>query len=58
MDGLLTILLDLAGPDIIKFGIECKYSSPLTSTQVFKAAIQAALVDMKAICSQTLKAHL
>lgn len=51
--------VDLAGPEIIKFGVECKHSSPLTSTQAFKVAIQTVLLDMKAICSsQTLKAHL
>ncbi|KAH8099965.1 acyltransferase ChoActase/COT/CPT [Cristinia sonorae] len=37
----------LAGPDVIKFGIESKHSSPLTSTQLFKDAITQALLDMR-----------
>ena len=54
----MSFTIDLAGPDIIKFGIESKYSSPLSSTQAFKIAIHTALTDMKAICPQSLKAHL
>ncbi|TFY60452.1 hypothetical protein EVJ58_g5142 [Rhodofomes roseus] len=44
-------------PSTITFGIECKFSSPLTSTEVFKAAIIEALADMKTTCL-TANAHL
>ncbi|TCD69360.1 hypothetical protein EIP91_007916 [Steccherinum ochraceum] len=37
----------LAGPEVIKFGIESKHSSPLTSTHDFKAAVTHALLDMR-----------
>lgn len=53
-----TLFSDLAGPDIIKFGIESKYSCSLTSTPRFKAAIHTALVDMQSVCSRHAKAHL
>lgn len=46
---------DLAGLDVIKFGIESKHSSPLTSTDGFKAAISEALQDMRSVCSAGLK---
>lgn len=42
--------LDLMGPDVIKFGIESKHSSPLTSTDKFKAALSASLREMKSVC--------
>lgn len=51
---ILTILImsyaDLAAPSLIKFGIESKHSSPLTSTDGFKKAIVQALRDMHDIC--------
>ncbi|KAF9052498.1 acyltransferase ChoActase/COT/CPT [Hymenopellis radicata] len=40
----------LAGPDCIKFGIESKFSSPLTSTQAFQNTLVAVLRDMYSIC--------
>ncbi|KDR78870.1 hypothetical protein GALMADRAFT_244504, partial [Galerina marginata CBS 339.88] len=40
----------LAAPKSVKFGIESKYSSPLTSTQGFKVAISTALMDMHKLC--------
>ena len=44
-------LADLAAPGLVKFGIESKYSSPLTSTDAFMVAIAKALQDMKTTCS-------
>lgn len=46
---------DLAGPDMIKFGIESKYSCPFTSTAAFQEAIIAAMRDMKSICVEELR---
>ncbi|TDL25783.1 acyltransferase ChoActase/COT/CPT [Rickenella mellea] len=40
----------LAGRDMIKFGIESKYSGPLTSTDSFKNAISLSLTEMNLIC--------
>ncbi|KAH9917835.1 acyltransferase ChoActase/COT/CPT [Fomitopsis serialis] len=40
----------LAAPSMVKFGIESKFSSPLTSTAGFKAAIGEAMTDMRYIC--------
>lgn len=48
----------LAGPDILKFGIESKYSSSLTSTKGFDLAIIHALNDMHYICNNTTISHL
>ncbi|KAG9104066.1 hypothetical protein FRC06_005766 [Ceratobasidium sp. 370] len=39
----------LAGPNLIKFGIETKHSSPTTSTVDFKAKIVESLREMKAL---------
>ncbi|KAJ7593323.1 acyltransferase ChoActase/COT/CPT [Mycena floridula] len=39
----------LAAPDMVKFGIESKFSSPLTSTELFKASISEAMLDLKGI---------
>lgn len=50
-----TLYSDLAGPNIIKFGIESKHSNPLTSTDGFKVAISNALWEMKEICSAELE---
>lgn len=41
---------DLAAPEIIKFGIESKFSSPLTSTSNFKEIVTETLKDMRGIC--------
>lgn len=43
--------VDLAAPDMVKFGIESKVSSTLTSTNGFKAAIISTMHDMRDICS-------
>lgn len=42
--------LDLAAPEMIKFGIESKFASPSTSTYLFKNAVEKALQDMRDIC--------
>ena len=55
---MLTWLVDAAGPEIIKFGVESKFSCPLTSTAVFKDAISSALLDMQSLYVQTNSAHL
>ncbi|KAG8704852.1 hypothetical protein FRC08_002011 [Ceratobasidium sp. 394] len=39
----------LAGPKLIKFGIETKHSSPITSTADFKAKIVESLREMKTL---------
>lgn len=44
--------IDLAGPDLIKFGIESKKSCKETSTEGFTDAIALALHDMRDICEQ------
>ena len=49
---------DMAGPELIKFGIESKMSCPETSTSLFKYAIQTALLDMQALCTTTTQAQL
>ena len=43
-------ILDLAAPEMIKFGVECKFSGPETSTGTFKIAITSALRDMRELC--------
>ncbi|KAK8849764.1 hypothetical protein IAR55_005100 [Kwoniella newhampshirensis] len=40
----------LAGPHLIKFGIESKFSCSVTSTQRFKHHIAQALRDMRRVC--------
>ena len=40
---------DLAGPDIIKFGIESKVSCPETSSDDFWDAISSALQQMRSV---------
>lgn len=47
---VVTDALDLAAPDMIKFGIESKFSSTHTSTKQFKVLIASALEDMQAMC--------
>ncbi|KII85049.1 hypothetical protein PLICRDRAFT_45160 [Plicaturopsis crispa FD-325 SS-3] len=41
----------LAGPEIIKFGIESKHSNPYTSTSQLKQAVVEAMADLKLTCS-------
>ena len=41
---------DMAAPDMVKFGIESKFSSPLTSTEKFKEAITEAMNEMYTMC--------
>ncbi|KAL0955000.1 hypothetical protein HGRIS_003925 [Hohenbuehelia grisea] len=41
----------LAAPDMIKFGIECKHSSPLTSTSRFQKALVDSLSEMHALAA-------
>ncbi|TFK70341.1 acyltransferase ChoActase/COT/CPT [Pluteus cervinus] len=54
----------LAAPDMIKFGIESKFSNPLTSTDGFMAAVVDALHQTASICHSenvqlsTLASHL
>lgn len=42
---------DLSGPDLIKFGIESKFSCTETSTAAFQRAITSALREMRQLCS-------
>jgi carnitine O-acetyltransferase len=42
--------VDLAGAKIIKFGIESKWSSKVSSTHKFRLAIVEAMRDMRKIC--------
>jgi carnitine O-acetyltransferase len=35
---------------MVKFGIESKFSSPLTSTQKFKEAVAASMEEMQSLC--------
>ena len=46
------VFLDLAGPDLIKFGIESKRSCEETSTEGFTEAIALALHDMRQVYEQ------
>lgn len=48
--GLTDVPADLAAPDMIKFGIESKFSSPRTSTDNLKNAIFDALSEMAKLC--------
>lgn len=50
MRGLLADRVDLAGPHLIKFGIEGKFSAESTSVARFKHQIAQALRDMRRIC--------
>jgi hypothetical protein len=45
---------DLAGPDLIKFGIESKRTCKETSTEAFIDALALALEDMRGICVEGL----
>ena len=42
---------DLSGPNLIKFGIESKFSCMETSTAAFQRAITSALREMRQLCS-------
>ena len=44
---------DLAAPEMIKFGIESKFSSPSTSTEQFKQAVVESLMEMKLLCLES-----
>ncbi|KZT00792.1 acyltransferase ChoActase/COT/CPT [Laetiporus sulphureus 93-53] len=48
----------LADSAVIKFGIESKFSSSQTSTELFKSAITQALEDLRSLCTNVLTAHL
>lgn len=45
-------MIDLAGPFLVKFGIESKFSCPTTSTSRFKHHIVQALRDMREMCEE------
>ncbi|KAH7930218.1 carnitine acetyltransferase [Leucogyrophana mollusca] len=45
----------LIGPEMVGFCIESKYSSPLTSTPMFKSLIVDALHDMREVCTAGLE---
>lgn len=47
---ILTMSVDLAGGSILKFGIESKRSSQLTSTDRFKQHLTRALLEMRDVC--------
>lgn len=47
---ILTISIDLAGANMLKFGIESKRSSQLTSTDRFKQHLTRALLEMRDVC--------
>ena len=47
---ILTTFIDLAGANMLKFGIESKRSSQLTSTVRFKKHLTIALLEMRDVC--------
>ena len=47
---ILMMFIDLAGANILKFGIESKRSSRLTSTDRFKQYLTGALLEMRDVC--------
>lgn len=47
---MLMSVTDQPGPHLIKFGIESKFSCPVTSTSQFKHHLAQALRDMRGIC--------
>lgn len=55
---LMATCVDLAGPDMIKFGIESKRSCEETSTQRFGEAVGRALESMRVICLEGMDAKL
>lgn len=50
------IAVDMSGPDLIKFGVESKKSSPATSTAELHQEIAQALRDMQSVCLQGMPA--
>lgn len=46
------MFLDLAAPEMIKFGIESKFDSTATSTYAFKTAITESLLDLRRLAAQ------
>ncbi|KAI0719277.1 acyltransferase ChoActase/COT/CPT [Cerioporus squamosus] len=44
--------------DRLRFGVESKWSCPVTDTQGFMGAISNALLGMRTLCTSTLQAHL
>lgn len=50
--GRLTFRADLAGADILKFGIESKRSCLTTSTQAFKKALVQSLREIRVMCEE------
>jgi len=49
-EGILILMIDQPGKYLIKFGIESKVSSEITSTRRFKHHLVQALRDMRRIC--------
>lgn len=49
-------LIDLAGANLIKFGIESKFSCAVTSTAKFKHQVVQALRDMRRVCEMASQA--
>lgn len=47
---ILTTFIDLAGGNMLKFGIESKRSSQFTSTDRFKQHLTTALLEMRDVC--------
>ena len=47
---ILTTFIDLAGANMLKFGIESKRNSQLTSTDRFKQHLTIALLEMRDVC--------
>jgi len=47
----------LAGPDVIKFGIESKHSCSLTSTEGFKGVVSEAMREMRSLFSASLESY-
>jgi len=45
-----SVFPDLAAPDMVKFGIESKFSCTETSTKQFKEMIASALIEMQSMC--------
>jgi hypothetical protein len=48
----LTCYTDLAGANILKFGIESKRSCLTTSTQAFKKALVQSLQELRVMCEE------
>jgi carnitine O-acetyltransferase len=43
---------DLAGKDMIKFGIESKHSSTQTNTSAFRSELAQVLREMRVMCEE------